>query len=502
MRIFILMAVLAVAPYAGAQVNIEKLNQILKKSDAQWVAKSTPISQLSAAEARLRMGLPMQESSVEFQLPAVKSLTHLPPRLDWREKDGGNWVTPILDQGQCGSCVAFATIGVLETQTRIATGFSGFNVRLSPQHAFACGGGACQFGWFPEVAARYLQRSGVPDEACMPYTSGATGVDLACNSACSDSNARSVKLASYSTPTRSAKNIEAAKQALQNGPLVTTLMVYEDFMAYASGVYKHTTGEMMGGHAISIVGYDDNLRAFAIRNSWGETWGEKGFGWVSYDDLSGVGDSTWSYNVAPITGGVTVQSPVDWSYASGVTSLQAQSTFSGTDSMMLVIDNNSTGSLSKQSCSTVPHCAQDFDTTQWPDGRYEIYAIAFDSNGRELGKSHRQFFYISNTTPTLSLSFSGNKGLDLSRPLRERVEILVSASSSTVPMNSAEFHYRGADGVVHSRTASVVVNGMIMGWRTTLVPNGSYEIWMTGRLKTATQETVVESAHMTVQVAN
>jgi hypothetical protein len=69
-------------------------------------------------------------------------------------------------------------------------------------------------------------------------------------------------------------------------------------------------------------------------------------------------------------------------------------------------------------------------------------------------------------------------------------------------MSSIEFHYRGADGVDVVRTASVVVNGMSMGWRTNLVPNGNYEIWMVGRVKTNAMETMVETPHKTVSVSN
>ncbi len=96
----------------------------------------------------------------------------------------------------------------------------------------------------------------------MPYTSGATGQDVACSATCADSAQRSVRITSYGTPSRMVKDVDSVKQALQHGPLVTTLDVYADFMAYSSGVYKHVTGDMLGGHAVSIVGYDDSLGAF------------------------------------------------------------------------------------------------------------------------------------------------------------------------------------------------------------------------------------------------
>lgn len=498
----ILMLVLPGLGRADSIIDVNQLNQLLKKSGAGWVARQTSVSDLSRQELKTRFGLQREESGVRFTLPETRVRSTLPAKLDWRDKDGLNWVSPILDQGNCGSCVAFASIATLETQYKIASGFAPFNIKLSAQNAFACGGGACQFGWWPEAAARYLQRTGVPDEACMPYTSGATGEDVACEASCSDTGRRSVRIGSYSTPSRSAKNIDAVKQALQSGPLVTTLSVYADFMVYSSGVYKHTTGEFLGGHAVSIIGYDDTTRSFIIRNSWGEGWGENGFAHVSYDDISGIGDQTWSFAIPSLAGAVSVESPVDYSYFSGESHIKAHSTFAATDSLVMSFYDGAGKSVWSATCAAATDCDQAVDTAKFADGRYEVQATALDRSGQKLGDSARQFFYIANGKPALTLSFTGTNGTDLNAPLRERIEVAVHALSSTVPMNSIEFHYRGADGKDVPRVASVVVDGMTMGWRTNLVPNGAYEVWMIGRVKTNHQETVIETPHKTVQVAN
>lgn len=489
-------------------IDVQHLNRTLVRQNAGWTAKQNVMSDLRPEEAVHRLGLreemPSAES-VDFRVARDPHATFdLPVRFDWRNRDGVNWVSPILDQGNCGSCVAFAAIGVLETQWKITNGMAGLNLKLSPQNAFACGGGSCNFGWWPEFAARYLQRSGVPDEACMPYTSGATGEDVACRVTCADADRRSVKLSSYSTPTRRVANVEAVKRALQNGPLVTTLSVYADFMAYGSGVYKHVSGEMLGGHAISIVGYDDAKQAYIVRNSWGDTWGENGFGYVAYDDHSGVGDQTWSYVLPDAAGAVGLQSPLDYSYFSKTASLSAQSTFARTDGVTIAVygPEATTGAAVANVHCTNAMCAQNMDITTLPDGRYEVQAIAHDGVGQELGRSARQFFYVANQKPTLQLDYEGVNGTDLSQALSDRIEVAVHATSSSVPFSSVAFHYRGADGVDHFRAAQVVVEGLTMGWRTNLLPDGEYEIWMTGEVKTNTDVTAIETAHRKVTLKN
>ena len=64
-----------------------------------------------------------------------------------------------------------------------------------------------------------------------------------------------------------------------NGPVTAAFTVYEDFVSYSTGVYQHTTGKQLGGHAIEIVGYgeENGTKYWKIKNSWNPTWGDKGF---------------------------------------------------------------------------------------------------------------------------------------------------------------------------------------------------------------------------------
>jgi len=66
---------------------------------------------------------------------------------------------------------------------------------------------------------------------------------------------------------------------MEGGPVETAFTVYSDFENYAGGVYKHTTGQMMGGHAVKFVGWgvDAGTKYWKVANSWNPYWGEKGY---------------------------------------------------------------------------------------------------------------------------------------------------------------------------------------------------------------------------------
>ena len=76
---------------------------------------------------------------------------------------------------------------------------------------------------------------------------------------------------------RGEQSIQAA--ILQHGPVEAAFSVYEDFENYVSGVYQQTSGSMVGGHAVRIVGWgvDAGVNYWKIANSWNPFWGENGY---------------------------------------------------------------------------------------------------------------------------------------------------------------------------------------------------------------------------------
>jgi cathepsin B len=74
-------------------------------------------------------------------------------------------------------------------------------------------------------------------------------------------------------------SVDMAIAALQNGTISAGFTIYEDFLTYKSGVYKHVTGKGLGGHAVAIIGYGTDPSAgdyWLVKNSWNPTWGDAG----------------------------------------------------------------------------------------------------------------------------------------------------------------------------------------------------------------------------------
>ena len=451
----------------SAKIDVALIQKEIKKQNANWIAKPTSVSQLSDIEIKRMLGSKEMPEGSELFYDRTKGTD----KLDWRNIGGQSWLGPMMNQGNCGSCVAFASVASLEARLRISLQNIWANPTFSPQHLFNCGGGACDYGWTPGSAASFLKKSGVVDSSCSPYVSGSTGTDVSCKAIkCNNQSLRTFKIANYTTPSSWGGSAEKVKAALKNGPLVTTMTVYSDFMTYAGGIYKHVTGNREGGHAISLVGYNDLERYWVIRNSWGENWGEGGFARISYDDDSGIAGSTWAYELNADKDYFTIVSPIEHSYVSGNADIKVS--MSKESPVTIHLEGAGEASIFNECILTADKiCTQSIDTSTLRDGRYEIYA---ESNGK---RSQTKELLVVNHQPETTLSFSRTDGKPMSTPFTGRVEFNIDVNAAPVLPQTVSLIITDSNGkVVAERTTDTVVSKMKLGFRFNTLPNGTYKV--------------------------
>jgi len=248
---------------------------ILLVSIACSVAYGSDDSASANIEGEYGLGW-LKEDIIERDAPIIER-DPLPDYLDWRDVAGVDWTTSIRNQGGCGSCVAFGTMGSFEAMLRIDTNDPNWDLDLSEQHIFSCGGGQCDSGWYISAALNYLRDSGAPTESCFPYQAS----DLPCSNSCPDWQSQAQKLISWNWV---ASDVTSIQSYLQYGPVVSAMDVYTDFFSYPEGVYQYTSGDYEGGHCITIVGYDDINGYWICKNSWGTWWGENGWFRIAYGE--------------------------------------------------------------------------------------------------------------------------------------------------------------------------------------------------------------------------
>lgn len=186
--------------------------------------------------------------------------------IDWTSQGK---VSPVKNQGNCGSCWAFSAVGVLESWALQV----GQSVNLSEQQLVDCsraqGNQGCSGGW-PSSALNYVKIAGIASSSEYPYR--------AVNQACAK-NGGSFKLASYAS---AAANCASLVNALNSRPISVTVDASK-WSSYRSGVFGDCASSI--NHAVLLTGSVGG--AWKIKNSWGNSWGESG-----YIRLSGAGSAS------------------------------------------------------------------------------------------------------------------------------------------------------------------------------------------------------------------
>jgi C1A family cysteine protease len=200
----------------------------------------------------------------------------LPSAVDWTAKGA---VTPVKDQGQCGSCWSFSTTGALEGAYAIKTGNL---ASFSEQQLVDCdtlGNGGrdhgCNGGLMDNAFSWISKNNGLCLEADYPYVSGVTKTAGTCSTSCK--NVAGSDIAKF-VDVEPASDL-AMMSALALNPVSVAIEADQrEFQLYKSGVFTGACGTNLD-HGVLAVGYgsENGLEYYKVKNSWSTTWGEKGY---------------------------------------------------------------------------------------------------------------------------------------------------------------------------------------------------------------------------------
>nr|BAN20235.1 cathepsin L [Riptortus pedestris] len=227
-----------------------------------------------------------RERYLGFEAPCVDredpgTIIHNPPEsnddlpdiVDWRAEGA---VTPVKNQGQCGSCWAFSAVGALEGQHFRQTGEL---VNLSEQNLVDCtrnmifGNNGCN-GGFMNRAFRYIKKKGIDTEESYPYR----GKEQKCKFSPENIGANMTGYAKIKRGSQLALQDAVAKA----GPISVAIEAHKSIKYYKSGVYYEPqcgVGFQKLNHAVLVVGYgvEDGREYWLVKNSWGDKWGDGGY---------------------------------------------------------------------------------------------------------------------------------------------------------------------------------------------------------------------------------
>ncbi|KAI5651913.1 papain family cysteine protease domain-containing protein [Phthorimaea operculella] len=281
---------------------------MINKANTTWQAgrnfpEDTPLSYIKQLmgfkKSNSISSLPVQRHPAEL----VESLPEIfDPRKKWPQCSSLN---EIRDQGGCGSCWAFGAVSAMTDRVCIYSKgtqnfhFSAQDLTSCCNDCDGCNGGDPVSAWYCWKESGIV--SGGPfksGQGCRPYElepceHHINGTRKKCPSkkwydtpACRETCENSYKIG-YKQDKRFGKNVyeidlnedQIRAELYQNGPVEAVFQVFDDFLSYKSGVYRHTHGVSIGYHAVKIMGWgvEGGTKYWLVANSWNTDWGDHGF---------------------------------------------------------------------------------------------------------------------------------------------------------------------------------------------------------------------------------
>ncbi len=203
-------------------------------------------------------------------------------------------MTPVRDQKDEGTCVAFASVvGVKEYEDQKEYRKL---IELSPRYVYSLckqfDGAPEEEGTYPRIALKMLLHYGVCPESLWPYRPHQTND----HKPSADLKAKIYRIKAYA---RLKSLLEMKRSLMVNGPFLAGVEVFDCWFtkkAQKTGLIPmpKPNDELQGGHAICIVGYDDKKKLFKFKNSWSKKWADQGYGYLPYAYIQKYCQDAWS----------------------------------------------------------------------------------------------------------------------------------------------------------------------------------------------------------------
>ncbi|KAH3818718.1 dipeptidyl peptidase 1-like isoform X2 [Dreissena polymorpha] len=265
----------------------------INRSQKSWKAAKYAQFEGMQIEDMIRMAggrksrIPSIPKPVAVRSEHARMASDLPKSFDWRNVEGLNYVSPIRNQGSCGSCYAFASLAMNEARWRVMTNNTVQPV-FSPQDVVECSqySQGCEGGFPYLISGKYAEDFGLVLEECNPYK----GSDGSCSTLQSCPRVYSTRYEYVGGFYGACNEALMRINLVNNGPMAVAFEVYDDFFSYKSGIYHHTGLKdkfnpfEITNHAVLLVGYgtdssnpENPQDYWIVKNSWGESWGEGGY---------------------------------------------------------------------------------------------------------------------------------------------------------------------------------------------------------------------------------